>query len=130
MMVDTSAVVAILRNEPEAEKFTNILEAARRSMMVAPNYLELCMVLLGNKEPPALRKVRETLNELGIRVIGFTPEMADVAVSAFERFGKGRGSKANLNFGDCIAYAASKVENAPLLFKGEDFRLTDVECAI
>jgi ribonuclease VapC len=130
MMVDTSAVVAILRKEPEAEVFVKILEQARRSVMVAPNYLELCMVLLGNKEPPALQKVRSTLEELGIRIIEFTPDMADVSVRAFENFGKGQGHAAQLNFGDCMAYAASKIEGMPLLFKGDDFRLTDVECAI
>jgi ribonuclease VapC len=130
MMVDTSAVVAIIRAEPEAEKFANVLESAKRSQMVAPNYLELCMVLLGNKEPSALRKIKFTLEELGLAIIPFTLEMAEVAVAAFEAYGKGRHPKANLNFGDCIAYAASKVEGLPLLFKGNDFRQTDVDCAI
>ncbi len=129
MMVDTSVVVAIMRNEPEGREFVRLLVQAGRSVMVAPNYVELCMVLLGNKAPSALNKIKMSLDELGIKVISFTPEMAEVSAKTFERFGKGQGHKAQLNFGDCMAYAASKVEGLPLLFKGEDFRLTDVECA-
>lgn len=130
MMVDTSAIVAILRLEPEAEKLTEVLDSSPQCFMVAPNYLELCMVLLGSKDQAAFRTVKSALSELRIQVIAFTPEMAEVAAHAFQIYGKGRGHKAQLNFGDCIAYAASKVEAMPLLFKGADFYKTDVECAI
>jgi ribonuclease VapC len=130
MMVDTSVVVAILRNEIEAQDYARLINRVGRAYMVAPSYVELSMVMIGNKTPQSLNKIKTTLGQLSIRVVSFTPEMADHAARAFERYGKGRGHPAQLNFGDCISYAASKVEAMPLLFKGNDFRLTDVECAI
>ncbi len=130
MMVDRSAVVAILRNEPEAQKLVAALEKAEQACMAAPSVLELCMVMLNKTSPLGLNKIRHTLRELGIKVIPFTSDMSDYAIHAFIHYGKGRGHKAQLNFGDCISYAAAKIEAMPLLFKGDDFRHTDVECAI
>jgi ribonuclease VapC len=130
MIVDTSAVVAILRSEPEAEVFLNILKCHSDCRMCSANYLELCMVVLKDKDRSGIRKIKMAIDELGIELVAFTPEMADLAAAAFEKYGKGRGHSAQLNFGDCIAYAVSKLEGQPLLFKEEDFRKTDVECVI
>lgn len=130
MMVDTSAIVAILRNEPEAFQFVTALAAARQAFIAAPTVVELCMVMLNKTSPEGLAKIRQTLRELNIAMIPFTAEMADQATQAFLRYGKGRGHDAQLNFGDCISYAAAKAEAMPLLFKGHDFRLTDIQPAL
>ncbi len=130
MIVDTSAIIAIIQQEPEAKKFSQILDLQTNREMLAPNYLELCMVLLGNKNPKGQHEIDATLDELDVKIIAFTPEMASVATAAFLKYGKGQGHPAQLNFGDCMAYAAAKMDSLPLLFKGDDFRKTDVESAI
>jgi ribonuclease VapC len=130
MIVDTSVIAAIILQEPEALKFSQILDAQVSCKMIAPNYLEQCMVLLGNKNPKGQHEIDFMIDEFNVKIIPFSPEMASVAAVAFLKYGKGQGNKVQLNFGDCMAYAASKVEGLPLLFKGEDFRKTDVERAI
>ena len=75
-------------------------------------------------------EVRLLVKSADIEIVAFGSSALDVAVDAFLKYGKGQSHPAQLNFGDCMSYAASKVEAMPLLFKGEDFRLTDVECAI
>ena len=128
MIVDSSALVAILRNEPERERFVEAIAAAPSRSMAAPNFLEASMVLAGRQEDAILERLDAFMREASIRILPFTAEHAAAARHAFLRYGKGR-HKAGLNFGDCIAYAAAKLEAEPLLFKGEDFRLTDVEAA-
>jgi ribonuclease VapC len=130
MIVDTSAIVAVLRQEPDAETFVKALFNAPKSYITAPTYLELVMVITGGRPAPAAEVVDLLLHRLKIEVIPFSADMARVAAQALFDYGKGRNHKAQLNFGDCISYAASKVEVMPLLFKGQDFRLTDVECAV
>ncbi len=88
------------------------------------------MVLSRHKNSDALVKLNDLIKEMDIGILPFGADAAYAAVQAFSHYGKGRGHKAQLNFGDCISYAVSKVEAMPLLFKGGDFRLTDVECAI
>jgi ribonuclease VapC len=129
VIVDSSALVAILRNEPERERFVEAIAAAPSRSMAAPNLLETSMVLAGRQEDAILERLDAFLHEAGIRVLPFTAEHAAAARYAFLRYGKGR-HKAGLNFGDCIAYATAKLEAEPLLFKGADFGLTDVETAI
>ena len=130
MIVDTSAIVAILRDEPEARKYYELIKASSLSYLPAPLFLELCMVVISGRSPDAEYEVLSVIEELGIKLIEFTPTMAKVATKSFIKYGKGRGHPAQLNFGDCISYATSKVEAMPLLFKGDDFRLTDVEAAL
>ncbi len=130
MIVDTSVLVAILRREDDALLYVNAIEAAARKFMVCSAYLELCIVMVGNRPEQILSKVDETLSELDIKLLPFSNEMAEVAAGAFVVYGKGRHAKAALNFGDCMSYAASKVEAMPLLFKCNDFTHTDVERAI
>lgn len=130
MIVDTSAIVAIFNNEPESDLLSAALKRSPRSCIAAPTYLELVMVLTGSRSMRPIDFIDAFLIRLKIETILFSPDMARVAAEGFRRYGKGRGHPAQLNFGDCISYAASKVEAMPLLFKGADFRLTDVECAI
>jgi ribonuclease VapC len=130
MIVDSSAIVSVLRNESDAKVFGSAILLAQRALMVAPTYLECCLVLTKDRSDSAIRELDNLIEKSSLELIPFTPKMARIAAQAFLKYGKGRGNSAQLNFGDCIAYAASKTEMMPLLFKGDDFRHTDVECAI
>jgi ribonuclease VapC len=129
MIVDASAIVALIRNEPEAESIYRSIVTSPRVVLVAPTYVECCLVLTKDRSADAIMQLDALLEKLSVDIIPFTPKMAKIAAQAFLKFGKGRGNQAQLNFGDCISYAASKVEAMPLLFKGEDFGFTDVERA-
>jgi ribonuclease VapC len=129
MFVDTSAVVAILAAEPDAEAFVARLEAARQPISAGHVILEASMrlsSLLGLEPTVADRLVTQMLREARIAVVPITEEIAHIAVAAFERYGKGRGHQARLNFGDCLSYACAKAHDKALLFKGDDFTPTDV----
>jgi ribonuclease VapC len=129
MFVDTSAVVAILAAEPEAVDFVAKLEAARQPISAGHVILEASMrlsSLLGLEPTVADRLVKQMLREARIAVVPITEEIAHIAVAAFERYGKGRGHQARLNFGDCLSYACAKAHDKALLFKGDDFTPTDV----
>jgi ribonuclease VapC len=130
MIVDSSALIAILRGEPEARAYSELIGLTRKKLMAAPTYLETCMVFVSRKGHDKKWIVDELLQRSQIEMISFTSDAASVAVDAFLKYGKGRGHPANLNFGDCISYAVSRIEAMPLLFKGDDFRHTDVECAL
>lgn len=130
MIVDSSALVAILRSEDDAQVYLDALVRAKRSFIATPVLLEFNIVMLKDKTEESVAKYAQALNELNVTSIPFTSVMASQATFAFLKFGKGRGHKAQLNFADCMSYAAAKVEAMPLLFKGNDFRQTDVECAI
>ncbi|HMR49839.1 MAG TPA: type II toxin-antitoxin system VapC family toxin [Arachnia sp.] len=122
MILDTSAAVAMLRGEPEAEEFREIVEHARTVRMSAASVLELAMVI--GRGDPGL--VDAFVQELGIDVVPVDAEHLRWARIAFERFGRGSGSPARLNYGDCLSYGAARALGEPLLFKGEDFVHTDV----
>jgi ribonuclease VapC len=130
MIVDTSALVAILLKEPEAPEFAVALEAADVVRLSAGSYLELGMVVDKRRSPALSRRVDEILEESAVVIEPVTPEQARVAREAYRDFGKGSGHPARLNFGDCFAYALAKAKAEPLLFKGDDFRHTDVRRAI
>ena len=130
MMVDTSALVAILKDEEDAQVYLQALARAKQSYIATPVLLEFNIVMLKNKTEESAVKYAQALRELNVRDIPFTSVMAAQATHAFLRYGKGRGGKAQLNFADCMSYAASKVEAMPLLFKGNGFRHTDVDCVI
>lgn len=125
MIVDSSALVAILRLEPQAERFARAIAAAQEAVLPAPCYLETCMVIAGHKGPDSRPRVERLLAELRLRLMPLSEEHARTAMGAFLRYGKGR-HPAGLNFGDCMAYAVAQAEGAPLLFAGEDFAKTDV----
>jgi ribonuclease VapC len=128
MIVDSSAVIAVLLDEPERTVFQPILETSASAKMAAPTFLETSMVLASRSGTEMLTLLDRLRLEIGLTVLPFTEGHALVARRAFLRYGKGRHA-AGLNFGDCISYAVSKVEGEPLLFKGKNFHLTDVEAA-
>ena len=128
MIVDTSALVAILYGEPEGPDFIqSLLESNVRRISVA-NLLELHMVVEGQLGPDAAREADRFLERADITVEPVTLEQGRIARQAFLDYGKGR-HKAGLNFGDCFAYALAKSTGEPLLFKGYDFARTDLPSA-
>ncbi|TPM22539.1 type II toxin-antitoxin system VapC family toxin [Mesorhizobium sp. B2-3-3] len=129
MIVDSSALVAVLRAEPGHDQFVRAITNAGRRLIAAPTLLETTMVLVGGWQDEIADRLDAFLSAASIDTIPFTADHAAVARQAFLRYGKGRHPAA-LNFGDCIAYAAARLEVMPLLFKGNDFRLTDIEPAI
>jgi ribonuclease VapC len=127
MIVDTSALAAILFGEPEADQYTQLIHDADRCLISAGNFLELTMVIEGQLGAEAGRQCDTFLRRAGIAIEPFTVEQAHIARQAFLDFGKGR-HPAGLNLGDCFAYALAKSTAEPLQFKGEDFRKTDLAC--
>ena len=125
MVIDSSAVIAILRNESEAADFKNVILRADVRLMSAMTKLEAGMVAIGLRDAVAATELDQLLAELLISIVPFDDHQADIARDAFARYGKGR-HPAGLNFGDCAAYALSRAEAEPLLFKGTDFGATDV----
>ena len=128
MVVDTSAVVAILLDEPEAVALATALTSSDAPVMSAANYVELLLVSLSRGIAGRI-EVDDTLRDAAIQVVPLSPEQAQLAVTGYERFGKGR-HPARLNFGDCFAYALAKERGLPLLFKGGDFAQTDIVPAL
>jgi len=126
MVIDSSALIAILWHEAERDSFNNAITKAPTRKMSAVTKLECSMVAAGKRDGDVFAKVDELLIELDITVLPFTDHHAQIARDAFIRYGKGR-HKAGLNFGDCASYALAKAEAEPLLFKGTDFGGTDVE---
>jgi len=129
MILDTSALVAVLFGEPEADAFTRLIHDAERCLISAGSFLELSIVIERQAGPEAARQCDMFFRRAGIIIEPFTVEQAHIARQAFHDFGKGR-HRAGLNFGDCFAYALSKVTGEPLLYKGNDFRKTDVAGAL
>lgn len=128
MILDSSAVVAILRAEPEAPAMAEAMARAGACSLSAVSYLEAAIVIDSGRDPIASRRFDDFLRESGIVVEPVTFRQARIAREAYRDFGKGR-HRAGLNFGDCFAYALAKDKGEDLLFKGEDFRHTDVEPA-
>ena len=129
MILDTSALAAILFGEPEAALYTQLIHDADRCLISAANFLELCIVIESQIGPDASRQCDVFLRRADVIIEPFTVEQAHLARQAFLDFGKGR-HPAGLNFGDCFAYALAKITGAPLLFKGEDFKKTDIPAAL
>ena len=125
LAVDTSALTAILLGEPEAADLLRALGAASRAGLCAPNRTELLLVIQARLGDPGTARARELLHRQQIQTIALDEALADAAAEAYRRFGKGR-HPAGLNFGDCFAYALAAREQVPLLFKGNDFSLTDI----
>lgn len=128
IVVDSSAVIAIMLREPDAEKMAAALERNPAAAMSAANYLETSMVIEG-RFPKTGREAFETFFAVAaIEIVPVDVQTAELARQAFRAYGKGR-HKAALNFGDCIAYATAKLRDAALLAKGGDFQYTDIELA-
>lgn len=130
MIIDSSALVAVLTCEPEAAELGRVIGAANRCRISAVNFVEAAIVIDKSRDPIASRRFDEFLNTARVVVEPVTAEHARIAREAYRDFGKTSGHPAKLNFGDCFAYALAKVEAEPLLFKGRDFIHTDIESAI
>jgi ribonuclease VapC len=128
MIVDSSAIVAILRAEPNAPDFARAIEATPSCQISAVSYVEAAVVIDKSNDAIATRRFDDFFRTSRIAIETVTPQQALIARQAYRDFGKGR-HKAGLNFGDCFAYALAKEMDEPLLFKGNDFRHTDVEVA-
>jgi ribonuclease VapC len=125
VIVDTSALVAIVTGEPGYERLLRAIAEAGDPALPASCLLEAHMVIRGRFPPEMIATLDGVIAEAGLRIAAITEAHAAHARAAFDRYGKGR-HPAGLNFGDCMAYAVAKEEGAPLLFVGEDFALTDV----
>lgn len=128
MVVDTSALVAIMRGEHEAAVFTKILDETVDVRMSAVAFVETSFVIIGRRADPDLGEIMKFVGALGIEVAAVSLEQAELAVDAFLRFGKGR-HRAALNLADCFSYSLAKSLNVPLLYKGDDFARTDIAAA-
>ncbi len=128
MIVDTSAVLAILFKEPDYEYYKRAVTEAERCLMSAANFFETAMVLEARTGIAGGHELDLFIEEVPIQLVAVTPEHAQAARRAWRLFGKGNHPAA-LNFGDCFSYALAKETREPLLFKGNDFALTDVKAA-
>jgi ribonuclease VapC len=126
MVIDSSALIALLLAEPDSSRYIAAVARAQRRMISAPSYLETAIVMMSRSGPQAQALLDRLLAELAIEVVPFTHEQGRLAVAAFQQYGKGTGNPASLNFGDCFTYALAKLTGDPVLYKGEDFSKTDL----
>jgi ribonuclease VapC len=130
MVLDSSAFVAILEEEPEAPDFLKLIQAEPRRLASAVTVYETGVVIGARRGWQSIAELTALLEQLGIEIIPFGEPQISAALDAYARYGKGIHSKARLNLGDCAAYALAKSMKAPLLFKGSDFAATDVDACI
>ncbi|PYU52871.1 MAG: hypothetical protein DMG48_04435 [Acidobacteria bacterium] len=126
MVIDTSALLAILLGEPERGKFLQLLSESETRLLSAANALETAMVVESRRGEAAGRELDLFLHRTKIEIVAVDEEQFSIARFAWRKFGKGRHPAA-LNFGDCFAYALTKTSSEPLLAKGDDFRRTDLQ---
>ncbi|KKN79514.1 hypothetical protein LCGC14_0339730 [marine sediment metagenome] len=130
IVVDTSAVIAILLVEPDAESFRRIVSDSAQLAIAAPTLVEAHIVAKSRLGTSSHQVVHAMISGAGIDVVPFDSTHIELAIEAYRRFGRGSGSPARLNFGDCFSYALARSLDAPLLFKGDDFFHTDIEPAL
>ena len=130
MIVDTSALVAILREETDAKIYAASLQAAGQIRISAGTLLETAVVVDANRSPLLSRRLDELVSQIPLAVEPVTEEQARIARQAYRDYGRGSGHPARLNFGDCFAYALARTTGEPLLFKGDAFRHTDITPAL
>ncbi|MGD9511445.1 MAG: type II toxin-antitoxin system VapC family toxin [Geminicoccaceae bacterium] len=130
MIVDSSALLAILFAEPDRERYAAALDTAAGSRLSAVNFVEAAVRVDMGGNPIASDAFDDLIKEAGITVEPVTEEQAYLARRAYRAYGRGSGSPARLNLGDCFAYALAKARGEPLLFKGEGFPHTDIESAL
>lgn len=126
MIIDTSVLLTILFDEPERHHFNELIASISPSRISTGTYLETAIVLQCRYGKHALHDLKLFLSAAAIEIAGFDLEQAEIATKAYAEFGKGK-HPAGLNYGDCFSYALSKSTGEPLLFKGDDFRKTDIE---
>jgi ribonuclease VapC len=132
MFVDASAIVAILNREPQADAFADAIESSGSAVTSAIAIFEATLALCRTRHAAveeAAADIEEFLSLAKIQCVPIASEEARAALDAFARYGKGRGHPAQLNLGDCFAYAVARNRGVPLLFKGDDFIKTDIEPA-
>src|SRR5262245_10397685 len=130
MIIDTSAIIAILRDESEAMSCAQAISDAVTRRVSAVNFVESAIVIDASRDPIATRRFDDFIREANVFIEPVTDIQAQIARAAYRDFGKGSGHPAGLNFGDCFAYALAKESGEPLLFKGSDFAHTDIVAAL
>jgi ribonuclease VapC len=128
MVLDTSALLAILFDQPERRSFTEAIEAAEARLLCAASFVEASMILESRNGAEGVRALDRLLAMANVQTIAVDVPQANAAREAFRQFGKGR-HPAGLNFGDCFSYALAKCRGEPLLFKGGDFSKSDISIA-
>ncbi len=129
MIVDSSALVAILKREPEHAEFSALLETTKDVRVSAATYVETCIVVDSLRQPVASRMLDDLVERSEIVIEPVTAEQARIARQAYSDYGKGSGHPAGLNFGDCFSYALARDKREPMLWKGDDFGHTDIRSA-
>ncbi len=130
MILDASAIIAILRDEPEAPLYAKAIASAASRRISAVNYVEAAVVIDGSRDPIASRRFDDLFRAAELLIEPVTATQARIAREAYRDFGRSSGHAARLNFGDCFAYALAKSAGEPILFKGDDFTHTDVTSAL
>ena len=130
MIVDTSALIAILRGEADADRYIQALGTSGRPRMSVATYVETAVVVDANRDPVLSGRFEDLLTAAEITVEAVTREHAELARRAYRDFGRGSGHPARLDFGDCFSYALARASGEPLLFKGDDFSRTDVAAVL
>jgi ribonuclease VapC len=126
IVVDASALLAIFEEEDDAAVYTKAIADADPPLISTASVVEVGIVMLGRHGSKAVERANRFIRDAGFQLESVTAQHAQLAVEAYAAFGKGRKSKAGLNFGDCFSYALAKATGAPLLFKGHDFSATDI----
>ena len=130
MVIDTSALIAVLLNEPESLTLVKAMSAATRRIIGAPTLVEATAVMLARKGSAGDIALSALIQSMDCEVVEMSVEAADLARSAYARYGKGIGNPGVLNFGDCLSYGVARALGQPLLFVGNDFGATDVLSAL
>jgi ribonuclease VapC len=130
MVIDSSALIALLLAEPDADGFVGAIAGTSSRLVSAASYLETAIVMQARSGPSAQEQLDRLLADLSVSIVPFTRDQAIIAIAAYQQYGKGSGHPAGLNFGDCFTYALAKLTGEPVLFKGNDFSRTDIGVAI
>ncbi|TPM21336.1 type II toxin-antitoxin system VapC family toxin [Mesorhizobium sp. B2-3-6] len=130
MVIDTSAILAILKQESDAPAIAERLAGNQRILMSSATFMECGTVVVGRYGPAGTAALTGLLEKLKITIVDLSAEHAQAGIKAYGLYGRGSGHPAKLNMGDCFAYALAKTRNLPLLFKGDDFIHTDIEPAL
>ncbi len=130
MVIDTSALIAILESEPQAAIITEAIAQDPVRLLSAISLVETSIVIENRRGNAGKQELDRLLQKAAIEIMEVTAEQAEVARIAYRKYGKGRGHPAQLNFGDCFSYALARVLEQALLFKGDDFNKTDIPCCI
>jgi ribonuclease VapC len=130
IVVDSSAIMAILKREEDARQIAQRLSNAQAKFISAATYMECGTVVVGRYGSEGLSVMQDFIQALKLEIIALTSDQANMGIDAYARYGRGSGHRAGLNMGDCFSYALAKTRNLPLLFKGDDFSHTDIEPAL